>query len=73
MDKEGWRPPTGIHAQLANSHEKLRRGRVWCRTCGSSRAVDSANAMRFGWPKCCGYTMTIDAPEERANAPAHER
>jgi hypothetical protein len=21
--------------------------------------------MRSGWPKCCGYTMTIDSPEEQ--------
>jgi hypothetical protein len=22
--------------------------------------------MRYGWPKCCGATMTIDSPEEQA-------
>ena len=43
---------------------KLRRGQVWCRTCGSTRRV--ANGLRHAWPKCCGYTMTIDSPEEQA-------
>ena len=54
-----------LHEKLANSHPKLRRGRVWCRHCGASQAVNSAEAMRYGWPKHCGYTMTIDAPEEQ--------
>lgn len=31
---------------------------------------DSAAAMRSGWPKCCGATMTIDAPDERAELSA---
>ena len=56
----------GLHDRLAESHEKLRRGRVWCRTCGDTLRVDAAGAMRSGWPKCCGQTMTIDSPEERA-------
>jgi hypothetical protein len=45
---------------------QLRRGRVWCTTCGTTRTVDSGKALANGWPKCCGYTMTIDSPEERA-------
>ena len=53
-----------IDATVA-SHPKLARGQVWCLTCGSTRKVDSAEAMRYGWPKCCGYTMTIDSPDER--------
>lgn len=35
---------------------------VWCRHCGRSQSVDAANCIRSGWPKCCGYTMTIDLP-----------
>ena len=50
---------------LAQVHPSLARGMVWCRTCGSSRRVDSSHALRHGWPKCCGYTMTIDSPEEQ--------
>lgn len=46
-------------------HPKLARGQVWCRTCGATRKVNSAESMRDGWPKCCGHTMTIDAPDER--------
>jgi hydrogenase maturation factor HypF (carbamoyltransferase family) len=44
---------------------QLARGRVWCLTCGATIHVDSASCLRKGWPKCCGYTMTIDSPEER--------
>jgi hypothetical protein len=54
-----------IHERLANSHPSLQRGMVWCRTCGRIKRVDSASALRSGWPKCCGYTMTIDSPEEQ--------
>jgi hypothetical protein len=39
---------------------------VWCRICGRSQRVDAAQSLASGWPKCCGHTMTIDSPEERA-------
>ncbi len=55
----------GLPEQLASSHPKLRRGRVWCRQCGASRAVAAAACLVAGWPRCCGATMTIDAPAER--------
>lgn len=45
---------------------QLKRGQVWCTSCGSTRKVTGFGALRNGWPKCCGYTMTIDSPEERA-------
>ena len=54
-----------LHSNLAKSHPKLQRDRVWCRHCGSTKRVSSARCLKGGWPKCCGYTMTIDAPEER--------
>ncbi len=54
-----------MYDRLANSHPYLIEGRVWCRTCGRSRKVDSAKCLAKGWPKCCGYTMTIDPPEPR--------
>lgn len=50
---------------IGKSHPKLARGQVWCRSCGHTQHVNSADALRSGWPKCCGFTMTIDAPEER--------
>ncbi len=40
---------------------KLMRRQVWCRVCERSETV--ANGLRDGWPKCCGFTMTIDLPE----------
>jgi hypothetical protein len=60
-----------LHDKLAGSHPKLTRGQVWCTHCGYSRRVNSAQALRSGWPKCCGYTMTIDSPEEHANPTPH--
>ena len=54
-----------MHDKLTSSHPSLQRGMVWCRICGRSQRVDSAGALRNGWPKCCGYTMTIDSPEEQ--------
>ena len=45
---------------------QIKRGRVWCRTCGSTQRVNGIAALNGGgWPKCCGYTMTIDSPEEQ--------
>lgn len=54
-----------IHDELATVHPKLARGQVWCRTCGATKRVDSAECLRSGWLRCCGSTMTIDAPAER--------
>lgn len=48
---------------------QIARGQVWCRKCGSTRRVDGVRAvLGGGWPKCCGYTMTIDSPDERQRA-----
>lgn len=60
--------PTGsaIAADAVAGNDKLRRGQVWCRKCGATRKVNSADAIASkGWPKCCGHTMTIDSPDER--------
>lgn len=51
--------------EMAASHPKLNRGMVWCKECGNRESVKSSDALQNGWPKCCGYTMTIDSPEER--------
>lgn len=56
-------PPSFVDA-LIECHPRLARRQVWCRTCGAMQRVE--NGLRDGWPKCCGYTMTIDSPEERA-------
>jgi len=50
---------------------QLRRGQVWCTACGATLRLDGVAAvMGAGWPMCCGSTMTIDSPEERAARPA---
>lgn len=58
---------TSLHDNIVADVPQLRRGMVWCTVCGHSERVDSANALRHGWPKHCGFTMTIDSPEERAS------
>jgi len=51
--------------KIVSDTPKLKRGIVWCTTCGKKSIVDSAQCLRTGWPKCCGYTMTIDSPKEQ--------
>jgi hypothetical protein len=51
---------------FAECYPKITRGQVWCKSCGSTRRIDGSQAMQWGWPKCCGYTMTIDSPDEQA-------
>ena len=55
--------PTKLEETLANCHPSISRGQVWCRTCGQTQKVN--NGFANGWPKCCGFTMTIDSPEEQ--------
>jgi hypothetical protein len=38
--------------------------RCRCGTCGYVQEVDPAECLRGGWPKCCGYTMTLLAKGE---------
>ncbi len=54
-----------LYENLATCHPSLSRGQVWCKECGRTQKVDSGQCMQTGWPKCCGYTMTVDSPEER--------
>jgi hypothetical protein len=54
------------YQRLVESVPQLKRGIVWCRACGHSERVDAAGSLQGGWPKHCGYTMTIDSPDERA-------
>jgi hypothetical protein len=42
---------------------KLKGRQVWCLECGHTERVE--NGLANGWPKCCGFTMTIDHPETR--------
>ncbi len=54
-----------LYKKLANLGPQLIRNQVWCRTCGSTKKVDSEKCFEIGWPECCGFTMTIDSPEEQ--------
>lgn len=53
-----------MYDEMAKSHPSLSRGQFWCTECGRTQKVDSGNCLAKGWPKCCGYTMTIDSPQE---------
>jgi hypothetical protein len=54
---------TTLIDDIAEAVPKVKRGIVWCKTCGREEKV--VNGLQNGWPKCCGYTMTIDSPAER--------
>ncbi len=57
-----------MHRDIVSKVPSLKRGRVWCHTCGHTEAVDSAHCLAHGWPKHCGQTMSIDSPAERQAA-----
>lgn len=67
-----WPPPltrvVDIYDDAVEHSPQLKRGLVWCTECGERQRVDSAECLRTGWPKHCGYTMTLDSPEERRAA-----
>lgn len=56
---------TTIHETIAASEPTLRRGLVWCKTCGRTEKVNSAECLRSGWPKCHGATMSLGSPDDR--------
>ena len=53
----------GMFAEAIAKVPALKRGKVWCRTCRREQDVNSGEALRHGWPKCHGHTMTIDHPD----------
>lgn len=55
----------GMYEDIVEKSPALKRGIVWCRHCGKKQKVDPVASLKNGWPKCCGYTMTIDSPEEQ--------
>lgn len=56
---------TDLHNRIAREVPQIKRGMVWCTVCGRSESVIGADCLRHGWPKCHGFTMTIDSQEER--------
>lgn len=61
-----------IEQKIVRAIPQIERGQVWCRKCGKTQRINSEWAVREGWPKCCGYTMTIDSPEEQRSLSAPE-
>lgn len=54
---------SNLHEKIVDDVPQLKRGLVWCRTCRREQRVDSAECLRSGWPKCCGYTMIVNHPD----------
>lgn len=54
-----------IYEVVATDVPKVGRGQVWCKECGHTEKVNGAECLQNGWPRHCGYTMTIDSPEEQ--------
>lgn len=50
---------------VVESVPQLKRGHVWCHECGAVLRVNAVHCLSYGWPCCCGYTMSLDSPAER--------
>jgi hypothetical protein len=61
-----------MHGKIATNLAELpqfKRGLLYCHECGNTRNIgDVAARLRNGWPKCCGYTMSLDSPAERQDS-----
>lgn len=51
---------------------QIKRGLVFCHSCGRQQSVNGVRCMQKGWPECCGYTMSLDSPEEREAQKAND-
>ena len=58
-----------LYDVVANCHPSIKRSKVWCKKCGKNQEVNPKHCLRYGWPECCGETMTIDSPQERKEKP----
>jgi hypothetical protein len=53
--------PNAMYADMAKSLGT----RCKCTNCQRVVEVDPAECLRRGWPKCCGYTMTLLGKDEK--------
>lgn len=44
---------------IADDVPAIKRGLVECNKCERQEKVNGAECLAKGWPKCCGYTMTL--------------
>lgn len=47
-----------IHEKMARA-ANIKQARVRCEKCNRTQDVDGARSLALGWPRCCGYTMTL--------------
>ena len=57
--KEIVKRASGLHEKIAADVPAIAKGHVRCEDCGHEEHVNGAECLRAGWPKCCGYTMTL--------------
>ena len=56
------KPPINLdefYKSLSETNPGLKDGIVNCKICWRKEMVDSAHCLRYGWPKCCGQTMSL--------------
>lgn len=53
---------SGTKAAISKSFTDIvgKHPTVYCHNCGSTETVDAIECLSNGWPKCCGYTMSLD-------------
>ena len=56
-----------LHSKIAEDVYGKGNRSVYCKTCGREKIVDPAFCLAHGWPRCCGYTMSLDKPKEETN------
>lgn len=51
--------PPKVSKSAAKAIAALHRWQVRCEKCKREQPVDASKCFDRGWPKCCGYTMTL--------------
>jgi hypothetical protein len=47
-----------LHDKIATD-AAIKVARVKCDKCGRTQTVDGGRCLALGWPRCCGYTMSL--------------
>jgi hypothetical protein len=62
-------PPVTLTGDYQTDIDKvfrqLKRGICYCTVCGRTVRIDAHDCLYYGFPVCCGMTMTTDSPDER--------
>lgn len=56
-----------VYQRIIDSNPQIKRGIVWCQRCDRKVRINPYQTLSTrSWPQCCGFTMTVESPEERA-------